>query len=577
MNKNKGFTLVELLSVIIVLSLIMVLAIPAILHILDNAKKESFYVYANNVYEKAVNKYVQNENDASVNELACSVYRIPEDLDISNSGDYQGWVKVVKEPVGSGNYEYSLNISNPNGLYSVKYCTKYNADCNPEENDTDATYSSDYWSVKEDVYGIPDTETTIKITKSKDYHLCVQYQYPNGSGTMQKSEVLCNYTSNEILNDNYEYKVILTMKDKQRAVENFVIQNNKTDTDSKDHNKQAMFAAIDEYKNGHNMSEMPITELVCSGTGNVISNPNNPVYTYPTTTQAADPQYTNPVVNPDEQTRTSQVITQSPITRQNSILISNISIEGYDLRFSPTRLTYEITVPHSVTSVNVNYTKASDDVKVDIKGANSLNVGTNVIVVHAWKDSTNEEVFYYITVNRRGTVTSTRPQQTRLPVNTTIPTEDIPDASLPESNAKLYNILIAGYDLNDLFKPDVFAYDIEIDPFVTELQITPVLQQPGARYSISDNNNLQEGSKISITVYSQNGYYHNVYIINVHVKKKTGNIKVLLYVIAAALGGVLIVLLVMIKKQKDQEAIADSKKQDISKKTIVIKPLRNKK
>ena len=565
MKKNKGFTIIELLAVIVLLALIMILVIPAIINVLDNAKKESFYLYANNVYEKAVNKYVQSENDASRSDINCSVYRIPEDLDISNSGDYKGWVKVERESKGSGNYKLSINASNDNGVYNVRYCTKYNADCNPEDvSGDDSTFNSNYWEVGVDNQGKQLTTTSLSVTTPKDYHLCVQYQYPNGSGTMQKSEVLCNYSSEEIMDDTYEYKVTLTMKDKDKAVENFVLQNNTKNKDENKRNKQDLFNAIDAYKATHstyetkhnddgsdttiitNNNEMPLTELVCSGTGSTISNPSgSQETTRPTTTVV--------------ETSSIQVTTQVPKTNAGSILLNDLNVTGYPINFSPTHLDYRFSVPYGVTSLNITYSKNSDDVNVEIVGANNIIVGSNLIVVHAWNDKTSEEVYYYITVIRIGNTSTSQGGQTQ-PVITTIPVSDEPDPTLTSSNAKLSNILIAGYELSDVFSPDTYAYDIEIDPYVNELSINPVLQEVTSRYEISGNHNLQEGSKIQITVLSQNGFYHNIYTLTVHVKKKTNHSTVILRTVAVGLAGVLIVLLVMMKKQKASDINVETNK-----------------
>ena len=565
MKKNKGFTMIEILAVIVLLALIMILVIPAIVNILDNAKKESFYLYANNVYEKAVNKYVQNENDANRADINCSVYRIPEDLDIPNSGDYKGWVKVEREAKGSGNYKLSLPLSNENGLYSVKYCTKYNADCNPEDvSNNDSTFESNYWEVAEDSNGNNLTGTTIVLTKPENYHLCAQYQYPNGSGTMQKSAVICNYTSEE-LTDTYEYKVTLTMKDKDKAVQGFVLQNNTKNKDENKHNKQMLYQAIDAYAASHSnqMAEMPITELVCSGIGSTISNPivDNGT-TKPTTT----------VVNQ----QTVQVTTQVPKTNAGSILLNNLSVSGYAIKFHPMHLDYSISVPYSVTSLNINYTKASSAVGVEVIGADNIVVGTNMVVVHAWNDSTSEEIFYYISVSRIGNTTVNPGKQTN-PVITTVPVSDEPDPTLTSSNAKLSNILISGYELSDVFSPDTYSYDIEIDQFVNELGISPVLQETSSRYEISGNHNLQEGSKIQIIVISQNGFYHNTYTITVHIKKKTNHSTVILRTVALGLAAVLVVLLVMMKKQKASDINVETNKASVNNGGIVQPTQINKK
>ena len=59
--KNKGFTLVELLAVIVVLSIIMVIVIPNIMKSLESSRKGTFKVYAQRVMTKAGEKYQSDQ------------------------------------------------------------------------------------------------------------------------------------------------------------------------------------------------------------------------------------------------------------------------------------------------------------------------------------------------------------------------------------------------------------------------------------------------------------------------------------------------------------------------------------
>lgn len=58
---NKGFTLVELLAVIAILSILVIIAIPNVIELYVNSKKEIFITEVKNVYKKAEEKYVSSK------------------------------------------------------------------------------------------------------------------------------------------------------------------------------------------------------------------------------------------------------------------------------------------------------------------------------------------------------------------------------------------------------------------------------------------------------------------------------------------------------------------------------------
>ena len=61
-KSNKGFTLVELLAVLVVLALLMVLALPAVLNASTNAQRNAFQQQVRKYVEAAETKY----NTASI-------------------------------------------------------------------------------------------------------------------------------------------------------------------------------------------------------------------------------------------------------------------------------------------------------------------------------------------------------------------------------------------------------------------------------------------------------------------------------------------------------------------------------
>ena len=59
LNNKQGFTLVELLSVIVILSVVVLIATNAVIPAMDNAKKNVLAMEANTIYPAAQTLYVQ--------------------------------------------------------------------------------------------------------------------------------------------------------------------------------------------------------------------------------------------------------------------------------------------------------------------------------------------------------------------------------------------------------------------------------------------------------------------------------------------------------------------------------------
>lgn len=89
LNK-KGFTLVELLAVIVVLAVIMVIAIPTVIDSMNSAKKSSFAMYGQKMLNAAMSKV---QGDALDGKAAQSVYKFSEL--VASSGQYKGYVSYT--------------------------------------------------------------------------------------------------------------------------------------------------------------------------------------------------------------------------------------------------------------------------------------------------------------------------------------------------------------------------------------------------------------------------------------------------------------------------------------------------
>ena len=100
-KSKKGFTLVELLAVIVILGVIMVIAIPSVLETMQVAKTKSLQEYAQKVRNAGERKYLVKKEFEGLPYLGSAdvqlyVYDVKEDLDLTNTGNYEGIFLMYK-------------------------------------------------------------------------------------------------------------------------------------------------------------------------------------------------------------------------------------------------------------------------------------------------------------------------------------------------------------------------------------------------------------------------------------------------------------------------------------------------
>ncbi len=116
MLNKKGFTLVELLSVIVILSVVVLIATNAVVPMMNDAKKQVLATEANKFMLAAQNLYVKNQASGTV----CYSYSevIDSGLIEKNDDSYTG--SFLIESNGEGKYSYKIWLSNGVNLVDGK-------------------------------------------------------------------------------------------------------------------------------------------------------------------------------------------------------------------------------------------------------------------------------------------------------------------------------------------------------------------------------------------------------------------------------------------------------------------------
>ena len=116
MKKKKGFTLVELLAVIVILAIILVIAVPQIMSVIESARKGSIESTAKLIAESAEREYTNRKILGKDTNIKCS------DVSSMNSNDYGTCVisfdnagKATVKVTGKGKFEgYTCNGNSTN-------------------------------------------------------------------------------------------------------------------------------------------------------------------------------------------------------------------------------------------------------------------------------------------------------------------------------------------------------------------------------------------------------------------------------------------------------------------------------
>ncbi len=583
MKKRNGFTLVELLAVIVVLAIIMIIAIPSVLEAMNNAKKNSFYLYAQKIYNEAMKKY-SSSTDELFDDSNCIVYDIKKDLNLPSTGNFDGWARVERVPVSSGNNSVSITINSDKVIQNVKQCVD-----SPDKDSKSCTPNIPY-RVSSDT-----KKLLLSNAISKGQVFCVSYQLLDDKGGLGKEEIKCvTYEEGTPYLDSFDYKVKITMTDKSYSIENAEM--------TSDMSQEKFLKILADYKKKH--SSLAINKPSCDGddveirgtttlrvtestkstqskstssdvptknTDKITDKPTDPSTkntsgssdktestkstsstdkssnvsnsTKSTNSNNTDrPTNSSNSTNPTSENSSSNVTDESKTVLSNekstsyinkttiaspsdNLLLKELIIEGYKIDFNPTTYYYDIIVPNKVTSVKVIATPKDSNSKVTISGQNGFVVGHNQILIEVSDIKTGKRLYYRVIVTRlkdNNPETSTTSNKTTIN-STTSSTTSNEAGPKPDSSIDDSNAYLQTLEVSGYtldFNPNVYEYSLKTNG-ESDIAVDATPAVKGANVLITGTTNLEDGGEVVVKVTSKNGAYEKIYTIKIEVEGKS--------------------------------------------------------
>lgn len=524
MKKKNGFTLVELLAVIVVLAIIMVIALPNVLSSMNKGKKESFYLYAKSMESKAIQQFVQDvTNSANADGI---VYRIhksdkagekcPEGedycIDVQDSGEYDGWVSVKREADRnlSDNddkvYKFTINGNNIEGVY---YCIGAK-DCIPNK-PLDVTKNSS--SVEGSILFPKPNQSN-----NNNYYINVKYTTVSDGRLVSNSMESVSFTDNSKLqsvDNKYIYKVVISLRSDDYCVENFEMsstgvkssgdtegENQSDDKTIDESQRDSFYSAMDEYAKAHKSDFGAIT-LGFSKSLN------------PKSTANCD-KTINPSFNIIFDVNGGKVVSGSA----TKVKVENGgSAHSYDIGSIPelekTGYTFEgwyydknfskkLESSIVVSEVNYDSMKCADSYKDVTLYAKFTKNGTTEKVTSVYTAQTVEE-----TTRARYIVTSPEGQTVQIAQYDPKTTADPSDTSI-----QLQSLTIDGYDIP--FSALKYEYKIIVPNSVQSINVNAIAKSPDTYVTVSGNDNLAVGqNSVFVSLFNPNTNNQSLYVIKV--------------------------------------------------------------
>lgn len=216
----------------------------------------------------------------------------------------------------------------------------------------------------------------------------------------------------------------------------------------------------------------------------------------------------------------SESVYSITITRSlsNNNNLTSISVDDKVIKMIKNKLKYTINVNNEITKVNITGVTEHEKATITVDNKD-LVVGSNIISITVTAPNGEKKIYEL----------------------------DIVRDDLISTNADLKNIIISGYKLD--FSSNVKKYNLTIKD-EDELDIKVITDSDKAKYLITGNSKLKDGSIIKIKVTAEDKKTENIYEINITKEKKSFPILLILG-ICAGVGLLVVIIVVLTKKPKD--------------------------
>lgn len=208
---------------------------------------------------------------------------------------------------------------------------------------------------------------------------------------------------------------------------------------------------------------------------------------------------TQPTSAPATQTNTANknTTTQTPTTKSSNANLRTLvpEVEGLTPSFNPNITNYTLTVPSTVTNLNMSVSVEQSGAKYWIEGDENLQLGNNTVTVTVTAPSGAKKTY---------TIIVTKAEDTQ------------------KANALLNSMIIEGYELSPEFSSEVFDYDIgKVGVDIEKLNILTFAASDKAKVEIQGNETLLEGENtVKVVVTAEDGTTKKEYNIKYNKEVK---------------------------------------------------------